>query len=560
MFQIDCIPKYLRSLCVKCVFKITAHKELTTQMSISRRLPSSINNIHTNHEVSELTTTAAAMMTVSSLNSSQDQQVREQNILNLVPPTPDTSPNNFIAGTASTPMLNVNTPLATPTLESLWHPPTKMNCTQDSCPPVSLTVNTSEITTSVASTTLHSQADQPTLDASPSQNLSPPNVGTPKSSSMSPNHQVNSNYSMLEVYHECVVSPLTTESGGTKNKRDYARVNRNLNPLVCPHCSRSYWRKDYHAKHVRRCNIQKYSRSVCCNRSSNSRNRHMKMESPTLTIATESGLETVNLNNNNNNNISSKRNGNMQSGSGRSNSQEKKRNNIMSSSSSSSSPSTRTFVCPTCSLTLSSYSSLKEHRLIHLPRLFCDICGKVYSCLNEFEFHSAICTAKHDMERIASVMRQHEKDGITIPPSARVTRSQSRAATSLAPTSISAISKEVTTRTRTNRRKATTVFNTTAPKRRRAVTNTSNNNRRKAAPSRAAVSNDGAWREDSDFEDDSVSVADTMYSKRLRSCSRWVDEHISANSIRPFFEGYELREHNELNFQILTDKEYGKCL
>lgn len=508
-------------------------------MSISRRLPTSINNILNNHELTSLTTTTmAAMMTTSSLiEPSPDQHVREQKVLSLVPPTPDTSPNTFISGTATTPMPNVNTPSVTPTLESSWHPLTNMNSTSEAaCASFSLTVAANEASTSAASSP-HSTEQIP-LDGNTAHHLSPLMVGTPKSSSSSPSHQVNGNYSMLEVYHECVVSPLTTESGGTKHKRDYARVNRNQNPLICPHCSRTYWRKDYHTKHVRRCNMQRYARSAGSIRSNGNRNRQNRTESPSLSVMTEPGTTSDRVEAVYNTTSSSNNN----SGNNNPHDRRKRSRSVGSS---------RTFVCPTCSLTLNSYSSLKDHRRIHLPRLFCDICGNVFSCLNEFEFHSAICTAKHDMERIASVMKQHELDGITMPPVGRVTRSQSRAAVSQAPTSITERSK------RSNRRRVESSF-ASAPKR-RAATSSGINTRRKA--SSRTIKSCIEDREDSDYNDDEddVSVTDTMYTKRLRSCRNWVHEQQETQhySLHPIFYSYEFQENNNLDFQIQTDKEYG---
>lgn len=62
--------------------------------------------------------------------------------------------------------------------------------------------------------------------------------------------------------------------------------------------------------------------------------------------------------------------------------------------------------------------------------------------------------------------------------------------------------------------------------------------------SRTLTWKDVEYENDNDYDDDDdVSVADTLYSKRQRSCSRWVDEHRDNRSfINPVFDGYELRD------------------
>lgn len=60
--------------------------------------------------------------------------------------------------------------------------------------------------------------------------------------------------------------------------------------------------------------------------------------------------------------------------------------------------------------------------------------------------------------------------------------------------------------------------------------------------------------ENSDEDDDDVSVADTMYSKRMRFTDNWVHDHSNSNSY------LSLCDELEDELDITTHKEYGNYL
>lgn len=163
----------------------------------------------------------------------------------LAPPTPDTSPNNFLQVTTTLPD-------DAPDHSSNEHNGYALNYCNE-------TVN--DITLQLATTT---SPPPPPVNANTSYDVTRLRSPTPSNAGQN---------SMLKVHYEQPVSPLNTESGGggvggKNNKRSYQRVQVIPVQMICTNCNRAYWRKDYYRKHVRRCSAKyRYAKSVIPNRS-----------------------------------------------------------------------------------------------------------------------------------------------------------------------------------------------------------------------------------------------------------------------------------------------------
>uniref|UniRef100_A0A1A9WR10 C2H2-type domain-containing protein n=1 Tax=Glossina brevipalpis TaxID=37001 RepID=A0A1A9WR10_9MUSC len=496
----ESVHNWLRSICVQCIFKINAHKELT--MSIGRRFQKLS---------SQNSQSASAAVNVQQKQLIPHQHHQELLITSL---TPDTSPNNFLIPSTE------DTPLHTPVLER-------------SCSPVAKTNNcVDELATKATNNGGMNQCEH--FD----------NIQTPPLPTMN-------NYSMLEVYEERNVSPLTTESGGANRKQSYARVRKIPVQLSCPYCSRTYWRKDYHTKHVRRCkSSQRYAKSITSVRSAKS--THLDVDDETQLTA-EFRLDDS-----------------------RSIPADNNRTQTTTAS--------RLFHCNVCAVTVDSYNKLKEHRRIHLQRFYCDICGDEFTSKYEFEFHRVVCAAKQEAKLAVSTPDPND-DEPALPPR-RMTRARSRALSVGSSLAVSTMTtrKKQTKKTSNKTDKPATRQSAKAKKGRppKTATKKSKQRKRKTAdnksiPPTASSCNENFDHSDSesavgtyvtngyneeDEDDDEVSVPDTMYHRRLSFTGQWVEEHSNSQSIISQFDynfDYYPFDDDE-HLQIHTDKEYDLYL
>ena len=183
------------------------------------------------------------------------EQAMHSQALVLAPPTPDTSPNNFLQ--LSTSLLD-DAPTG-----HLNEVPQQRNCyTPGYC--------------DVAANDL----DLPPVSP-PTPNRTFDNISHSPASSNAGN-----NNSMLKIQYERPVSPLNTESGGggKNNKRSYQRLQIVPVQMICPHCNTSYQRKNYYKKHMRRCGAKyRYAKSLVATRSES------RLNFDTISVLSEGG-------------------------------------------------------------------------------------------------------------------------------------------------------------------------------------------------------------------------------------------------------------------------------
>uniref|UniRef100_A0A1A9V1V2 C2H2-type domain-containing protein n=1 Tax=Glossina austeni TaxID=7395 RepID=A0A1A9V1V2_GLOAU len=492
------VQNWLSSICVQCIFKINAHKELT--MSIGRRF--------------QKLSSQNAQLASAAANVQQKQLIPHQHHQELLITslTPDTSPNNFLIPVTE------DTPLHTPVLER-------------SCSPVMKTNNSND-----------------EVAAKQTSNNAVKHCENVNNAPMPPLPTMN-NYSMLEVYEERNVSPLTTESGGANRKQSYARVRKIPVQLACPHCSRTYWRKDYHTKHVRRCkSSQRYAKSMTTSARS-VKSTHLEADDESQQTP-EFRLDDCRPTPADNNRTQT-------------------------------TTTSRLFHCNACAVTVDSLNKLREHRRIHLQRFYCDICGDEFTSKYEFEFHRVVCAAKQEAK--LAVSTPDPKDDEPALPARRMTRARSRAlsiGSSLA-VSIMTTTKKPTKKPNSKPNKSITKKGVKTKKSRsvKSVTKKTKQSKRKSidnksvpqAPSsfnenfehsdsESAVDTYGYNEEDDD--DDEVSIPDTMYHRRLSFTGQWVEEHSNSQSVISQFDynfDYYPFDDDE-HLQIHTDKEYDLYL
>ncbi|XP_065369517.1 zinc finger protein Xfin [Calliphora vicina] len=398
-----------------------------------------------------------------------EQAMHSQTVV-IAPPTPDTSPNNF---------LQVTTTLLDDAADLTNNVQLQRNCYApgycDDAP--------NEISSSLpAPAPLVNQK----YDAT----------------SRSPSPSIPGNDSMLRIHYERPVSPLTTESGGggKHSKRSYQRVQVIPVQMICAHCNRAYWRKDYYRKHMRRCSAKyRYAKSLMTTRSRST----SRMELDAVSVVSE-GNEQITTHH-----------------------------------------QPRTYRCNICTVTVESISKLRQHKRIHLPRYYCDICNSEYTSQNEYDFHRAQCMAKKEVfEKGLEDIRNE----ITSPQpmlARRKTRSFSRAqsvASSLAPSKTETTTKKVKTpakRTKTPKKSVpeqiqnddvqSTITNY-VKRHQNLYTDEADEDFNKVIFEKHNDYKDLAG-DDEDDEDDNVSEVDTLYSKRLSLTNHWVEEHsISSHS------------------------------
>lgn len=408
----------------------------------------------------------------------------------LAPPTPDTSPNNFLQ--LSTTLLD-DTPVG-----HLNEVQQQRNCyTPGYC-------------------------DGPTNDLA----LAPVSPPTPNQIfTHSPaSSNAGNNDSMLKIQYERPVSPLNTESGGggKNKKRSYQRLQVVAVQMICPHCNTSYQRKNFYKKHLRKCSAKsRYAKSLAAARSES------RLNFDTISVFSE-GVETHY-----------------------------------------SVQPIRTYRCNQCTVTVESMGKLRQHKRIHLPRFYCDICSKEFTSHNEYEFHRVECTAKMEVfERGLENIRNDINSPVTIPTKRR-TRSFSRAQ-SLAPSVVNLKTEYIKNKNnsiKTPAKRSRTQIEDDES----TITNFIKNSKHlycdkyNTSPEQyniEAVDEDNKTNhneedESTDEDDDDTSQVDTLYSKRLSLTNHWVEEHsISSHSHLSQGDNYIEDYIEDIPFRSL--KEYGK--
>lgn len=496
------IDNWLSCACVQCIFKINAHKELT--MSIQSRL--------------------------RTLSVDMNQQARlpkiqkHQEQLIVAPPTPDTSPNNFlVASTLEVDDTHVQT-----------------------------TVVVSDITTNIKTTTTITTTTAALLKNLNSDKCSSPSTAVTNScqqvlqtspvtsKSSSPLRQTTDQYSsMLEVFQERPVSPLNTESGGGGHggKQDYVRVPKTPEPLYCPNCNRKYFLKYFYTKHVRRCRMRPSAKSVASTHSTNI-NQLDAMDDErrhNYRIANCQSMPTERLTNFN-------------------------------------TPS-KVFQCSICAVTVDNVIKLREHKRIHMQRYYCNVCGKEFVSPNEFEFHYVICAATQEAK--LTMNEDSNPSTVTCSPNKRMTRSRSnlpsvspsKASSLAAATNVKEVRQRkniVPNRKRKQHTKKQQAIIPAAVQTRRNVGGESNSSElgftltqsyRDRLELMEAAEN-GYELDDCEYAD---SIPDTMYQRRLSLTGQWVEEHSNSHSAASMYDDNIFDyPYDFADDQITTYKEYGK--
>ncbi|XP_037951605.1 PR domain zinc finger protein 15-like [Teleopsis dalmanni] len=140
------------------------------------------------------------------------------------------------------------------------------------------------------------------------------------------------------------------------------------------------------------------------------------------------------------------------------------------------------FHCTDCSFSCHSIVILRKHkRSCHLQIFECDICNSEYTTAHEYDFHRTICEAKNEVLKNSYYVTDDDDELSTYTTIGRMTRARSRALTQI-PTRITDLDSE------------------------------------------NEDFNKGDFNTD-DTDDDEVSVADTMYSNRMRFTGDWVEDH-----------------------------------
>ncbi|SPP72675.1 zinc finger protein 888 [Drosophila guanche] len=182
-----------------------------------------------------------------------------------------------------------------------------------------------------------------------------------------------SSCSVLEAYAaQPPESPSATESGGTRNNSVNAQDGWKWRTrLVCQHCGRTYFRKDYFTVHSRRCRSQRRLPKARCR------------------VLNEAGSDE---------------------------------DTVSPRTLQPSLRPTRTFHCRHCEEEFFTVISLRQHqRNTHQTRHPCSLCEASFDTKYEWELHHTICSAKHEALEI------HHMDETTHKGRARSTRSRSRA-------------------------------------------------------------------------------------------------------------------------------------
>ncbi|KNC21715.1 hypothetical protein FF38_09336 [Lucilia cuprina] len=452
----------------------------------------------------------------SKLRMRCEQAMHSQSVV-LAPPTPDTSPNNF---------LQVTTTLLDDTADHSNNVQPQRNCYAPGyCDD---TVNDLSLPLATASPPAPNLLTNQTFDAI-SRSPTPTNAG----------HD-----SMLRIHYERPVSPLNTESGGggKNNKRSYQRVQVIPVQMICSHCNRAYWRKDYYRKHMRRCSAKyRYAKSMMPTRSRSA----SRLELDAISVASE-GNERVTCSN-----------------------------------------QPRTYRCNICTVTVENIGKLRQHKRIHLPRYYCDICSGEYTSQNEYDFHRVECMAKKEVFEKGLEDIRNEVKSPELKPARRRTRSYSKAA-SVAP-SVTSSKAETTKKVKTGKRgrppkiKPTEQCATANDDGQSTITNYVKRHKHLYTNEAENESNKTTLQlkkehklfntkdkekleeeqneddDDDEDEEDDVSQADTLYSKRLSFTNHWVEEHsISSHSHLSQSDNYIDEYMEDIPFRSL--KEYDLYL
>ncbi|XP_033253103.1 zinc finger protein 585B-like [Drosophila miranda] len=157
-----------------------------------------------------------------------------------------------------------------------------------------------------------------------------------------------SSCSVLEAYSaQPPESPSATESGGTRNNSVNIQDGWKWRTrLVCQHCGRAYFRKDYFIMHSRRCKSQQRLPKARCR------------------VLNEAGSDD---------------------------------DTVSPRALQSSLRPTRTFHCRNCEKEFFTVISLRQHqRNTHQTRHPCSLCGVAFDTKYEWDLHHTICSAKHE--------------------------------------------------------------------------------------------------------------------------------------------------------------------
>lgn len=168
----------------------------------------------------------------------------------------------------------------------------------------------------------------------------------------------NGNLSMLEVFCEHTESALITESGGKIN--NYRKSPPIVKQMICQYCQKIYYRKNYFAKHLKRCQA-------------NGR----KFKNNLVNGSAKTGLDTS-VDEYAENNIGDPMPSSLYD-------QELQRAQDHRK---------LLFQCKECAVKVDNIGKLRKHRKIHLKRFFCDICNGEFTTMHNYEFHRIECEAK----------------------------------------------------------------------------------------------------------------------------------------------------------------------